>query len=66
MGDSVHLSGLEMPAGVSLAVDVSDAAHDHTVATVHMPHALDSGEEDEDEQVSAEVPVVGDKDEDED
>jgi hypothetical protein len=31
-----------------------------------MPHALDSGEEDEDEQVSAEVPVVGDKDEDED
>ena len=66
MGESVHLSGLAMPAGVSLAVDVSDAAHDHTVATVHMPHALDSGEEGEDEQISAEVPVVSDKDDDED
>jgi large subunit ribosomal protein L25 len=66
MDGSVHLSDLVMPAGVSLAVDVSDAAHDHTVATVHMPHALDSGEDEGDEQASADVPVVGEKDDDED
>lgn len=67
MDHSVHLSQLIIPAGVSLTVDVSDAAHDHTVATVHMPHAMDSGDdEDDDEEISAEVPVVGEKDDDED
>jgi len=65
LGESVHLSQLTLPDRVSLAVDVSDAAHDHTVATVHMPHELETGAED-DGEVSAEVPVVGTKDEKED
>lgn len=65
MDDSVHLSQLTMPAGVRLTVDVSDAAHDHPVATVHMPHEMDSGDDEDGEEVSAEVPVVGEKDDDE-
>ena len=63
LGDTVHLSQLSLPAGVQLTADVSDASHDHPIATVHLPHALDSGDDDGDE-VSAEVPVVG-QDEDE-
>ena len=60
VGDSLHLSQLALPDGVSLTVDVSDPDHDHTVVTLTVPHALDLGEEAEagEEEGSREVPTV--------
>lgn len=37
VGDSVHLSDLVLPTNVTMAHDILDADHDHTVATCHMP-----------------------------
>ena len=68
VGDSLHLSELRLPEGVSLTVDVSDGDHDHTVVTLAMPHALDTGEEaegEEEEELSAEVPTVSESEEEE-
>ena len=64
VGDSVHLSELTLPEGVSLTADVSDPDHDHTVATVQMPMELDTGEDlEEDEELSAEVPTTAEDEE---
>lgn len=66
LGDNVHLSNLVLPEGVSLTLDVSDADHDHTVATLHMPAALDTGEEEEaGEALSPDVPTTSEDADDE-
>ena len=58
IGDSIHISQVELPEGVT--VDWGD--HDFTVATIVSPSALksqDDAEEDEDEDVAAdEVPTT--------
>jgi large subunit ribosomal protein L25 len=68
IGDAVHLSELVMPEGVGLTLDVSDPTHDHTVATLHMPQALDLGEDEPvegaiAEEEGAEVPTIGEEEE---
>ena len=67
LGDSLHLSNLVMPEGVSLTADVSDHDHDHTVVTLQMPMALDTGaeEEGEEEEISPEVPTTSETESDE-
>ena len=37
IGDNVHLSHLVLPAGVTMASEIVDADHDHTVAMLQMP-----------------------------
>jgi large subunit ribosomal protein L25 len=47
IGDNVHLSNLVLPEGVSMAHEIVDADHDHTVAMLQMPQvqAVDDEEE---------------------
>ncbi len=65
LGDSIHLSEITLPEGVSFAFDVTDPDHDHTVATVQMPQDLDMGEEEEGEELvsAAEVPTTAETEE---
>lgn len=58
LGDSLHLSNLSLPAGVSMTVDVTDHDHDHTVVALQLPMALDVGTDEEGEEVSPEVPTA--------
>ena len=58
IGDSVHLSNVILPEGVSLAHAIEDADHDHTVAMAQMPQV--AAEVDETE---ADAPAEGDADE---
>ncbi|MFT5447765.1 MAG: large subunit ribosomal protein L25 [Gammaproteobacteria bacterium] len=37
IGDNVHLSNLVLPEGVTMAHEIVDADHDHTVAMLQMP-----------------------------
>lgn len=41
IGESVHLSGLKMPEGVRLTVDVTDPDVDHTVVSIQKAAELD-------------------------
>ena len=46
VGESVHLSHLVLPANVTMAHEIHDADHDHTVASLHMPQvAAATGDE---------------------
>ena len=58
LGDSLHMSNLVMPEGVSLTVDVSDPDHDHTVVTLQKPMELDMGEDEDGEVAAGEVPTT--------
>lgn len=49
IGDSLHLSEIKMPPGVTLASAIEDAAHDHVIVSVEQAHELDLGEEPEEE-----------------
>lgn len=49
IGDSVHLSGLVLPEGVSLANAIEDADHDHTVVAIQQAHDLTVEPEEEEE-----------------
>ncbi len=44
LDDSIHLSQVKLPAGVELA-HAADEAHDHTVASIHLPRAVKGTEE---------------------
>ncbi len=41
----LHLTDLKLPKGVSLAVDVTDAAHNHPVVSIHKPKTQAVSEE---------------------
>ncbi len=47
IGDSLHLSEIKLPPGVTLATEIEDAAHDHVIVNVTEAHELDLGEEPE-------------------
>ncbi|HSS66711.1 MAG TPA: 50S ribosomal protein L25/general stress protein Ctc [Gammaproteobacteria bacterium] len=47
IGDSLHLSEIRLPPGVTLATEIEDAAHDHVIVSVSEAHELDLGEEPE-------------------
>ena len=49
IGDSLHLSEVKLPQGVTLATDIEDAAHDHVIVNISQAHELDLGEEPEEE-----------------
>ncbi len=49
IGDSLHLSEIKLPPGVTLATAIEDAAHDHVIVSVEQAHELDLGEEPEEE-----------------
>lgn len=49
IGDSLHLSEVKLPQGVTLATEVEDAAHDHVIVNISQAHELDLGEEPEEE-----------------
>jgi large subunit ribosomal protein L25 len=49
IGDSLHLSEVRLPPGVTLATEIEDAAHDHVVVNISEAHELDLGEEPEEE-----------------
>ena len=49
IGDSLHLSEIKLPPGVTLATAIEDAAHDHVIVSVERAHELDLGEEPEEE-----------------
>lgn len=49
IGDSLHLSEIKLPPGVSMATAIADAAHDHVIVSIEEAHALDLGEEPEEE-----------------
>ena len=49
IGDSLHLSEVKLPQGVTLATEIEDAAHDHVIVNVSQAHELDLGEEAEEE-----------------
>jgi len=66
LGDSLHLSNLTLPQGVSLTVDVSDHDHDHTMVSLQMPMELDVGTDEEEEDVSPEVPTTSEDEPEED
>lgn len=47
IGDNVHLSNLVLPEGVSMAHEIVDADHDHTVAMLQMPQVATADDEEE-------------------
>jgi large subunit ribosomal protein L25 len=47
IGDNVHLSNLVLPEGVSMAHEIVDADHDHTVARLQMPQVATADDEEE-------------------
>jgi large subunit ribosomal protein L25 len=49
IGDSLHLSEVKLPQGVTLATEIEDAAHDHVIVNISQAHELDLGEEPEEE-----------------
>ena len=49
IGDSLHLSEVKLPQGVTLATEIEDAAHDHVIVNVSQAHELDLGEEAEED-----------------
>lgn len=63
MNDIVHLSDLQLPKGVHLTVDLTDASHDSPVVSIHAPKA--GAADDADSAVAAsEVPSSQEKSED--
>jgi large subunit ribosomal protein L25 len=50
VGEGVHLSGMVLPAGVTLAHAIEDAQHDHVVVSVTEAHDLDVEPEEEEEE----------------
>ena len=57
LGDSVHLSNLVLPAGVSMAHEIADGDHDHTVASLHVPQVAPVSDEDEEQPAASDVPA---------
>ena len=63
IGDNVHLSHLVLPDNVSMAHEIVDADHDHTVAMLQMPQVAqvdDEAEEDAEQAAPGDVPAAGD------
>ncbi len=62
VGEMVHISELTLPAGVEIPELAQGPEHDHPVVSIQVLRAA-AVEEDEatDEEVSAEVPTVGDE-----
>lgn len=57
VGDVIHLSNLQLPAGVSCAIDLTDERHDLPVASIHMPRV--GPIEEAMPEKAAEVPTIG-------
>jgi large subunit ribosomal protein L25 len=57
IGDSIHISNIDLPKGSKSAID----DRDYTIATVVAPSAMKSEEGDTDTEASAEVPVIGEE-----
>ncbi len=57
IGDSIHISSIELPKGSKSAID----DRDFTIATVVAPSAMKSEEGDTDTETSADVPVIGEE-----
>jgi large subunit ribosomal protein L25 len=66
IGDSVHLSQLVLPTGVTLANPVEDEEHDQPVVSCTAPSRLEAEEGEEEEAPTAEVPLVSGEDREED
>lgn len=49
IGDTLHLSEIKLPPGVTLATPIEDAAHDQVIVSISEAHELDLGEEPEEE-----------------
>lgn len=45
LNDVIHLSDIKLPKDVHLALDVSDAAHNHPVVSIHLPRIAQTEEE---------------------
>ncbi len=60
LGDSLNMSSLVMPEGVSLTVDVSDPDQDHMLVSLQKPMELDLGEDEgeEGEVAAGDVPTT--------
>lgn len=61
MNEVVHLSHLKLPKNVHLTVDVSDAAHDAPVVSIHMPKG-GAVEESTETEAPGDVPSIKSKD----
>jgi large subunit ribosomal protein L25 len=63
IGESVHLSNLVLPNNVTMAHEIADADHDHTVATLNTPQVASDTEEGPDEVAAAPAPDSADEEE---
>ena len=63
--DMLHLSDIKVPEGVEIVELTHGEGHDQPVVSIHVIKAAPVEEEAEGEEVSAEVPTVGDEDKDE-
>ncbi|MDQ3078941.1 MAG: 50S ribosomal protein L25/general stress protein Ctc [Pseudomonadota bacterium] len=57
IGDSIHISAIELPKGSKSAID----DRDFTIATLVAPSAMKSEESDSDTEAAGDVPTVGDE-----
>ncbi len=63
--EMLHLSDVKVPEGVEIVELSHGEGHDQPIVSISVVKAAPVEEEDEGEEASAEVPVVGDEDEDE-
>ena len=61
VGEMVHISELKLPKGVEIPELAQGPEHDHPVVSIQVLRAAAVEEETTDEEVSAEVPTVGDE-----
>ncbi len=57
IGDSIHISNIELPKGSKSAID----DRDYTIATLVAPSAMKSEEGDSDTEAAGDVPTIGDE-----
>ncbi len=57
IGDSIHISAIDLPKGSKSAID----DRDFTIATVVAPSAMKSEESDSDTDAAGDVPTIGDE-----
>ena len=57
IGDSIHISNIDLPKGAKSAID----DRDFTIATVVAPSAMKSEEGEAEAEAAAEVPTIGDE-----
>ncbi|MBA3729529.1 MAG: 50S ribosomal protein L25/general stress protein Ctc [Sphingomonas sp.] len=57
IGDSIHISNIDLPKGSKSAID----DRDFTIATLVAPSALKSEEEDSETEAAGDVPTIGDE-----